>query len=142
MDEINKAVKAARQRVMWNHFLRIIAWTLLATLLLIAVGIAVPKLWHLSFLDNPDAANFWIAGWTIGGAVAGLMMAAGLTIARRQSLLNVAVEVDQRFGLKSRLSSTMAMSPEIQNRNPVAVVPAAIGRVARVWLAVYPQCYQ
>ena len=114
MDEINKAVKAARQRVMWNHFLRIIAWTLLATLLLIAVGIAVPKLWHLSFLDNPDAANFWIAGWTIGGAVAGLMMAAGLTIARRQSLLNVAVEVDQRFGLKSRLSSTLAMSPDDQ----------------------------
>jgi len=38
MDEINKAVKAARKRVMWNHFFRIIAWTLLATLLLIEVG--------------------------------------------------------------------------------------------------------
>lgn len=112
MDEINKTVKAARQRVMWNHFLRVIAWTLLATLLLIAVGIAVPKLWHLPFLDDPEAANFWIAGWTIGGAVAGLMLAAVLTIARRQSLLNVAVEVDQRFGLKSRLSSALAMSPD------------------------------
>ena len=112
MDEINKAVKAARQRVMWNYFLRIIAWTLLTTLLLIAVGIAVPKLWHLPFLDAPEAANFWIAGWTIGGAVAGLMLAAVLTVLRRQSLLNVAVEVDQRFGLKSRLSSTLAMSPD------------------------------
>ena len=112
MDEINKTVKAARKRVMWNHFLRIIAWTLLATLLLIAIGIAAPKLWHLPFLDDPEAANFWIAGWTIGGAVAGLMLAAGLTIARRQSLLNVAVEVDHRFGLKSRLSSTMAMSAD------------------------------
>lgn len=112
MDEINKTVKAARQRVMWNHFLRVIAWTLLATLLLIAIGIAVPKLWHLPFLDDPEAANFWIAGWTIGGAVAGLMLAAALTIARRQSLLNVAVEVDQKFGLKSRLSSAMAMSPD------------------------------
>ena len=40
------------------------------------------------------------------------MLAAGLTIARRQSLLNVAVEVDQRFGLKSRLSSTLAMSAD------------------------------
>ena len=112
MDEINKTVKAARKRVMWNHFLRIIAWTLLATLLLIAIGIAAPKLWHLPFLDDPEAANFWIAGWTIGGAVADLMLAAGLTIARRQSLLNVAVEVDHRFGLKSRLSSTMAMSAD------------------------------
>lgn len=112
MDEINKTVKAARQRVMWNHFLRIIAWTLFATLLLIAVGIAVPKLWHLPFLDDPEAANFWIAGWTILGSVAGLMLAAVLTIARRQSLLNVAVEVDQRFGLKSRLSSALAMSPD------------------------------
>jgi len=112
MDEINKAVKAARKRVMWNHFLRIIAWTLLATLLLIAIGIAVPKLWHLPFLDDPEAANFWTAGWTIGGAVVGLMLAAALTIVRRQSLLNVAVEVDQRFGLKSRLSSALAMSAD------------------------------
>jgi len=115
MDEINKKVRAARQRVMWNHFLRVFAWTLLATLLLIAIGIAVPKLWHLPFLDDPQAANFWVAGWTIGGAVAGLMLAAVLTIARRQSLLNVAVEVDQRFGLKSRLSSTLSMSPEDQS---------------------------
>lgn len=122
MDEINKTIKAARKRVMWNHFLRVIAWTLLATLLLIAVGIAVPKLWHLSFLDDPEAANFWIAGWTIGGAVAGLMLAAGLTVARRQSLLNVAVEVDQRFGLKSRLSSTLAMSPDDQSSDAGAAL--------------------
>ncbi len=115
MDEINKKVRAARQRVMWNHFLRVIAWTLLATMLLIAVGIAVPKIWHLPFLDDPEAANFWTAGWAIGGAVAGLVLAAVLTIARRESLLNIAVEVDQRFGLKSRLSSTLAMSADAQS---------------------------
>ena len=114
MDEINRKIQTARRRVMWNHFLRVITWTLLATLILIAIGIAIPKIWHLSFLDEAEAANFWMAAWVIGGSILGLFLAAGLTIVKRQSLLNVAVEVDRRFGLKSRLSSTLAMSPDDQ----------------------------
>ena len=114
MDEINRKIQTARRRVMWNHFLRVISWTLLATLVLIAVGIAIPKIWHLAFLDDAEAANFWMAGWVIGGSILGLFLAAGLTIVKRQSLLNVAVEVDRRFGLKSRLSSTLSMSADDQ----------------------------
>ena len=115
MDEVSKKVFAARRRVLFNQFLKTAVWTLLFVLAVIATGIAIPKLWHLSFLDSPGAANFWIAGWTVGGSVIGLLLAAGLTFAKRASLLNVAVEVDQRFGLKSRLSSALAMSADDQN---------------------------
>ena len=126
MDEINRKIQTARRRVMWNHFLRVITWTLLATLVLIAVGIAIPKIWHLSFLDDVEAANFWMAAWIIGGSILGLFLAAGLTIVRRQSLLNTAVEVDQRFDLKSRLSSTLAMSADDQ----ASVAGAALAKDA------------
>ena len=162
MDEINRKIQTARRRVMWNHFLRVITWTLLATLILIAIGIAIPKIWHLAFLDEAEAANFWMAAWVIGGSILGLFLAAGLTIVKRQSLLNVAVEVDRRFGLKSRLSSTLAMSPDdqasvagaaltqdaahqadligrarpIQDRDAVAVVLAFDCRFVGVWVAV------
>lgn len=118
MDQINKKVIMARRRVLWNRFLHVIGWTLLLTLTLVAIGLAIPKLWHLAFLDDPQAANYWTAAWTVGGAVAGLFLAAVLTLVRQQSLLNVAQEVDQRFGLKSRLSSTLAMSSD--DRSSVA----------------------
>jgi len=95
---------------MINAFLKIAAWAVFIGLLVIAIGIAIPKIWHLQFLASTDAASFWNAGWIVGGAVLILLIAAATTIAKRKSLTDVAVEVDQRFKLKSRLSSTVAMT--------------------------------
>ncbi len=112
MEEINKKIAAARRRLVLNQFIKIGAWALFFGLIVMAIGIAAPKIWHFSSLTTVDAANFWNAGWIIGGAVLTILIAGGLTIANRKSLTDVAVEVDQRFKLKSRLSSTIAMTPQ------------------------------
>ena len=112
MEEINKKIAAARRRLVLNQFLKIGAWALFFGLIVMAIGIATPKIWHIASLASADATNFWNAGWIIGGAVLTILIAGGLTIANRKSLTDVAVEVDQRFKLKSRISSTIAMTPQ------------------------------
>ena len=112
VEEINKKIAAARRRLVLNQFLKIGAWALFFGLIVMAIGIATPKIWHIASLASADAANFWNAGWIIGGAVLTILIAGGLTIANRKSLTDVAVEVDQRFKLKSRISSTIAMTPQ------------------------------
>ena len=123
MEEINKKIAAARRRLVFNQFLKIAAWAVFFGLIVMAIGIAAPKIWHLPSLASNEAASFWNAGWIIGGAILTILIAAGLTIANRKSLTDVAVEVDQRFKLKSRLSSTMAMTP--QERESAAGVALA-----------------
>ena len=110
MEEINKKITVARRRLMFNLFLKIAAWAVFIGLLVIAIGIAVPKIWHLPALTSTDASQFWNAGWIIGGAILTILVAAGITIAKRSSFSDVAMEVDQRFKLKSRLSSAVAMT--------------------------------
>ena len=123
MEEINKKIVAARRRLVFNQFLKITAWAVFFGLIVIAIGIAAPKIRYLPFLASADSARFWNAGWIIGGAILTIFIAAGLTIANRKSLADVAVEVDQRFKLKSRLSSTIAMAP--QERESAAGVALA-----------------
>lgn len=114
MEEIHQKVRQARRRVLMNHFLWVVAWTLFATTVLVAIGVAIPKIWHLRWLSDPDAIAFWMAAWIIGGTVLGMMLAGLLTFLRRRSLLSVAVDVDQRFGLKSRLASALSMADDDQ----------------------------
>lgn len=112
MEEINQKIAVARRRLMINQFLKVTAWSVFIGLLVIAIGIAVPKIWHLPALASTDAASFWNAGWIMGGAVLTIVIAAAITIIKRRAWVDVAAEVDQRFRLKSRLSSAVAMTPQ------------------------------
>ncbi len=112
MEEINKKIAAARRRLVINQFLKIATWALFLGLIVMTIGIAAPKIWHIPALATLEASNFWNAGWIIGGAVLTILIAGGITIANRKSLTDVAVEVDKRFKLKSRISSTVAMTTE------------------------------
>jgi hypothetical protein len=110
VEEISKKVSIARRRLMINQFLQIMAWAMFLGFLVIAIGVAVPKIWHLPSLHSLEAAQFWNAAWIVGGSVLTLLLAAGIAIMKRQSMAEVAVEVDHRFNLKQRLSSTLTMS--------------------------------
>jgi hypothetical protein len=112
VEEINKKIAAARRRLVINQFLKIATWALFLGLIVMTIGIAAPKIWHIPALTTLEASNFWNAGWIIGGAVLTILIAGGITIANRKSLTDVAVEVDKRFKLKSRISSTVAMTTE------------------------------
>ncbi len=48
MDKVQQQVAVARRRLIVQQFLGIIAWSLFATLIATAVGLAVPKIWVLS----------------------------------------------------------------------------------------------
>lgn len=117
MNEINKQVARARRRLMTVKFFSILTWSVFAGLLLAVVGMAIPKIWHLEFLQAESQLDTWTLSWILGGAAFGFLVASAMTWKNRASQLDVAVEVDKRFGLKERLSSAMALSADVAESN-------------------------
>ncbi len=109
MNEISRQVARAQRRLMVGQFFRILCWSVFAGLLLAVVGLAIPKIWHLEFLNDATFQDTWTWSWIGGGLLAGLLVAAGMTWFGRESRLNAAIEVDRRFGLKERMSSAMVL---------------------------------
>ncbi len=128
MEEIKRQVSRARRRLMLQQFLRVIGWSLFASLLVAAIGLAVPRIWVL-----PVEARVWDLGWVAGGAILGLIMAGLWTYLIRRSSLDAAIELDRRFGLKERVSSALALGPdELSSDVGRALVTDAIRRVERL----------
>ena len=71
MEEIKRQVNRAQRRMVLEQFLTIVAWSLFASLLVGAVGLAIPKIWALSGIDR----EAWMWGWIPGSAAAGLLVA-------------------------------------------------------------------
>ncbi|MFV1966908.1 MAG: hypothetical protein ACC628_15895 [Pirellulaceae bacterium] len=104
MDCIRQQVACVRRRLNMQRFARIAPWTLFASLVLAALALAIPKIWAWN-LDR----SLWIEWW-IGGAVAvGLCFALSITLWRRHGMIDAAIELDRRCGLKERISSALAL---------------------------------
>ena len=101
MEALRRKVLVARRRLAMQRFLRSLPWCLFATLALAAVVIAVDKYFPLGL----DA---WT--WPAAGAAAGVILAAAWVWYQGQSEVDAAIEIDRRFGLKERVSSTYALS--------------------------------
>lgn len=128
MDEIQQQVAVARHRMIVQQFLGIIAWSLFATLLIAAVGLAIPKIWIL-----PVAATDWTWSWVGGSLGAGLLIAGVWTWCVRRSAIDAAIEIDRRCQLKERVSSALSLTPdEMDTEIGRALVQDAIYRVQRV----------
>ena len=111
MNEINKQVARARRQLIAGKFFNILTLAVFGGLLLAVIGIAIPKIWHLSFLQTQEQSDAWMYCWILGGVFAGFLVACGLTWRGGVSHLNAAVEIDRRFGLKERLSSAVSLNP-------------------------------
>ena len=147
MDKLQQQVRKARGRLNLQQFMSILTWSAFAWLIVAAIALAVPKFWVLDLGEN--AATYT---WTviIGGCVAGLLTAAIWTYLQRRSDLEAALELDHRFGLKERISSTLALTPEdLETEAGQALVHDAVRRVERLdvgdqfrvrsnWLALLP----
>jgi len=128
MDEIKRQVGRAHRRLVFQQFLFVVGWSLFATLLIAAIGLAVPRIWVMA-VDQ----QAWDLSWIGGGIAAGLVMAGMWTWIIRRSQLDAAIELDRRFGLKERVSSTLALSPgERQTEIGQALVTDAVRRVERI----------
>src|SRR5262245_4636513 len=105
MEEIKRQVGRARRRLVLQQFLRVIGWSLFTSLLLAAIGLAIPRIWVLDVQQQ-----VWDWSWIGGGIGVGLVMAAVWTYVIRRTRLDAAIELDRRFGLKERVSSTLALT--------------------------------
>ena len=129
MEEIKRQVKRARRRMVLQQFLTVVGWALFASLLVGAIGLAIPKIWVLTGIDR----EAWMWSWIGGSIGAGLLVAGVWTYVIRRSPLEAAIEIDRRFGLKERVSSTLALAPEEINSDiGQALMQDAVRRVERI----------
>src|SRR5262249_17435993 len=103
-------------------------WSLFTTLLLAAIGLAIPRIWVLS-VDQ----QIWDWSWIGGGIAAGLAMAAIWTCIIRRTRLDAAIELDPRFRPTEPRSRTLAPTPnELDSDIGQALMTDAIRRVERI----------
>jgi len=134
MDDLLKQVKQARRRLVLRRFLVALGWCWFGTMLAAAVVIAVEKFYPF----YPDNAPYW--QWTAGtcavALVLGLLMAVAWAFFARDGMLQAAIDLDQRFALKERVSSTLAMEEEdLQSEAGQALVEDARAKVKRLHVA-------
>jgi hypothetical protein len=128
MDALQKQVAIAYRRLVLQRFLVVLGWSWFGTLTLAAVAVAIPKFVVLD-VDSP----VWNAAWIGGAVAAGLLIALIWTYLTRQNRLDAAIEIDRRFGLKERVSSTMALEEtELNSPAGKALVRDAVRRVERL----------
>src|SRR5947208_8500936 len=107
MEEIKRQVSRAQRRLVLQQFLRVFGWSLFTSLLLAAIGLAVPRIWVLSV--DPQ---IWDWSWIGGGLAVGLAMASIWTYCIRRSKLDAAIELDRRYGLRSEEHTSELQSPD------------------------------
>lgn len=133
MNEINQQVNRARRRVATGKFFTMLTWAVFAGLLVAVIGMAIPKIWHLDFLQTQRNSDAWMYSWIVGGVVTGFLAAVFVTWKTLASRMDVAVEVDKRFDLRERLSSAMSLSDsEQESRVGQALVEDAVGRAETI----------
>src|SRR4051812_7067219 len=127
MQELHKQVARAHRRLLWQQFAAAFSWCLFATLLVAAIAIAVSK-----FVAVGIEPLVWLAAWMGGAFAAALLGAAAWTLWRRGSRLDAAIELDHRFGLKERVSSSLALDQtELESPAGQALLADALARVSR-----------
>ncbi|MDA7903989.1 hypothetical protein N9B31_10040, partial [Mariniblastus sp.] len=113
VNKIRQKVAQARRRIVIGYFFNVLTWWVFSCLLLAAIGLAVPKIWYLSFLQSESSYQNWVYSWIAGGALLGILIPLLVTWRKTASQLSAAIEVDRRFGLKERLSSALTLEDKI-----------------------------
>ncbi len=112
MEVIQKRIRQAARRRMASSFLKCFGIVLLSTSLISAIGIAIPKVFPLAFLQSPQAGQAWFWSWLAGALAASLIIAVVYAWFRSGPQFDSAVELDRRFKLRERISSAMAITPQ------------------------------
>lgn len=127
MDVLKQQVRRAQRRLALQRFIGVLAWCWFGALLVAAAMIAVDKYYPLGVLP-------W--GWVAGALGAGLAAAIIWTWCTRRSQLEAALEIDRRFGLKERVSSTFALgADQLDSPAGKALIEDALKRVDRLHVA-------
>jgi len=106
VEPIRKQAIVARRRLMVERFLGFLPWTWSISLLFGLVALLLPK---LVFLEVN--AWSWSISWLGGATFVALLVTCCLTWMGRPSIASAATEIDRRFTLRERLSSTLLLTP-------------------------------
>ena len=104
MNRIENQVASARRRLILGRFGRALCYTLFAALIIATIAVALPAL-RVMAIDFQTWTYAWIGGSTLVAIVSALAYA----ILTAPSKVEVAAEVDRRFGLRERLSSSLTL---------------------------------
>src|SRR5215469_9132187 len=127
MDVLKQQVRRARRRLALQRFLAVLSWSWFAWLLAAAAVVTVDKF-------KPLGLEAW--AWPAIGLGAGLLTAIIWSFVTRRSELEAALEIDRRFGLKERVSSTYALdADQLGSSAGRALVDDAVKRVERLHVA-------
>ena len=124
MDLLEKKVRRAQRWLGLQRFVRALGWCLFGTLLVALVLILVDKF-------RPLGVEAWI--WVVAALALGILAAVARAVNGGRGPVDAAIEIDRRFRLKERVSSTLAMS-EDQRRTQAgqALIHDAVRRVKRI----------
>lgn len=106
MNRIESQVRTARRRLILGIFGRSLCIALFAALIVATIACAVPGIRAV----NVDAET-WNMAWIIGTVAVAVLGSLVYAIVAAPSKDRVALEVDKRFGLNERLSSSLSMTP-------------------------------
>ena len=127
MEVLERQVRAAHRRLTLQKFFGFLGVSLFVCLSL-AVGV-------LAFDRFRPLAESPLQAWVVllVGLAAGVLVAAGLAVAKRGERLAAAIEIDRRYELKERISSTLALdSTERESPAGQALVADASRRIERL----------
>ena len=133
MNQIQKQINRAQRRMLVSHFVKALCICLCVGLTIAAIGIAIPKIWHLSFLNNESATSTWLWSWISGGVLFGIVSSGIWSYSSKATQHDAAIEVDRRFKLKERLSSALSLSNnQLESEAGQALVNDAIDRAETI----------
>ncbi|MCG8653678.1 MAG: hypothetical protein MI861_27820, partial [Pirellulales bacterium] len=131
MNRIESQVHTARRRLILGRFGRALCVTLFAALIVATIAVALPAI-RVMEIDY----STWNYAWVAGASVVALIAAAIYALVWAPSVESVASEVDKRFGLKERLSSSLTLDDLDKDSDfGVALVADAEKRAAQLEIA-------
>lgn len=131
MEKLQQQVRLAQRRLNQQRFLELLPWCLLASFSAACVAVLVHK-----WFPTPVDPWSWNVAWLASAFVVGLLVAVAWTYATRHATLAAALEVDRRFGLKERVSSSLALTHDQRDTEiGRAVIGDAQRRVEKIDVA-------
>ena len=132
MEVLQKQVLRALRRLFFHTWLYWLNWTLLVCFSVCFIGLLIPKIWHIEWSPAVGPER-WTWGWSIGSLLAALLVATWIAWIRKPSRLQAAVEIDQRYHLRERCSSALAIADsERQSPAGQALIQDAQKQVDRI----------
>ena len=128
LSDLVRHVNRAHRKMILQQFGAAFVWSLFVALIIAGIAIAIPKLWVVDIV-----AGVWLYGWLGGAAVGAFLVAIVWTYCTRHELLAAAIEIDRRYGLKERVSSSLSLTEhDLHGEAGQALLDDTLRRVRRI----------